>query len=43
MDIETLEIKNKNNYSINNISYINDFDVKSLKVTKKESFTINKY
>ena len=36
MDIETLETKNKNNYSIDNISYINDFDVNSLKVTEKE-------
>ena len=37
MDIQPLEIKNKSNYSIDNISYINDFDVNSLKVTKKES------
>ena len=37
MDIKPLEIKNKTNYDINNISYIDDFDVNSLKVTKKES------
>ena len=36
MDIKSLEIKNKTNYVINNISYIDDFDVDSLKVTKKE-------
>ena len=37
MDIKSLEIKNKTNYVINNISYIDDFDVNSLRVTKKES------
>ena len=37
MDIKPLEIKNKTNYNIDNISYIDDFDVNSLKVTKKES------
>ena len=37
MDIKSLEVKNKTNYVINNISYIDDFDVDSLKVTKKES------
>ena len=37
MDIKSLEIKNQTNYDINNISYIDDFDVNSLKVTKKES------
>ena len=35
MDIKPLEIKNKTNYSFNNIFYIDDFDVNSLKVTKK--------
>ena len=35
MDIKSLEIKNKTNYIINNISNIDDFDVDSLKVTKK--------
>ena len=37
MDIKPLEIKNKTNYDIDNISYIDDFDVNSLKATKKES------
>ena len=37
MDIKPLEIKSKTNYDIDNISYIDDFDVNSLKVTKKES------
>ena len=40
MDIKSLEIKNKTNYVINNnnnISYIDDFNVDSLKITKKES------
>ena len=37
MDIKSLEIKNKTSYVINNISNIDDFDVDSLKVTKKES------
>ena len=37
MNIKSLELKNKTNYDINNISHIDDFDVKSLRVTKKES------
>ena len=37
MDISSLEIKNKINYDINNISHIDDFNVNSLRVTKKES------
>ena len=37
MDINSLEIKNKNAYVINNISQIDDFNVNLLKVTKKES------
>ena len=37
MDIKSLEIKNKTNYNWNDISYINDFDVNSLKITKRES------
>ena len=37
MDIRSLKIKNKTNYDIDNISYIDDFDVNSLKVTKKKS------
>ena len=35
MDINSLEIKNKTNYDINNISHIDDFNVNSLRVTKK--------
>ena len=37
MDINSLEIKNKTNYVINNIFHIDDFNVNSLRVTKKES------
>ena len=37
MDIKPLEIENKTNYDIDNISYIDDFDVNSLKKTEKES------
>ena len=37
MDVNSLEIKNKTNYDINNISHIDDFNVNSLRVTKKES------
>ena len=37
MSINSLEIKNKTNYDLNNICYIDDFDVNSLKITKKES------
>ena len=37
MDIKSLEIKNKTNYDVDDISYIDDFDVNSLKITKKES------
>ena len=37
MDIKSLQIKNKANYVINDISYIDDFNVNSLRVTKKES------
>ena len=37
MDINSLEIKNKTNYDWDDISYINDFDVNSLKITKRES------
>ena len=36
MDIKSLEIKNKTNYGIN-MFYIDDFDVNSLIVIKKES------
>ena len=37
MVINSLEIKRKTNYDLDNISYIGDFDVNSLKITKKES------
>ena len=37
MDIKSLQIKNKTNYNINNKSCIDDFNVNSLRVTKKES------
>ena len=33
----SLEIKDKTNYDLDNICYIDDFDVNSLKITKKES------
>ena len=37
MAINSLEIKDKTNYGLDNICYIDDFDVNSLKTTKKES------
>ena len=37
MGINSLEIKDKTNYDFENICYIDDFDVNSLKITKKES------
>ena len=37
MDIKSLEIKNKTNYDLDNICYIDDFNVNSLKIDKKES------
>ena len=37
MVINSLEIKDKTNYDLDNIGYIEDFDVNSLKITKKES------
>ena len=37
MDIKSLEIKNKTNYNINNISHIDVFNVNSLGAIKKES------
>ena len=37
MDIKTLKIKNKTNHDLDNIGYIDDFDVNSLKITKRES------
>ena len=37
MGIYSLEIKGKTKYDLDNTSYIDDFDVNSLKITKKES------
>ena len=37
MVINSLEIKDKTNYDLDDVSYINDFDVNLLKVTTKES------
>ena len=37
MGIYSLEIKDKTKYDLDNIGYIDDFDVNSLSVTKKES------
>ena len=37
MDINSLEIKNKTNYNMDNICCIDDFDSNSFKITKKES------
>ena len=37
MVINSLEIKDKTNYDLDDVSYINDFDVNSLKITQKES------
>ena len=37
MDINSLKIKTKTNYNWNDIVYINDFDVNSLEIIKRES------
>ena len=37
MDINSLEIKNKTNYNSDNICYVDDFNVNSLKIAEKES------
>ena len=37
MGINSLEIKDKTNYDFDNICYIDDFDVNSLRITKNES------
>ena len=37
MGINSLELKDKANYDLDNIGYIDDFDVNSLRITKKES------
>ena len=39
MRINSLEIKDKTNYDFDNIGYIDNFDVNSLRITKKESRT----
>ena len=37
MDIKSLEIKTKTNYNWDDIVYINDFDINSLEIIKRES------
>ena len=37
MVINSLKIKDNTNYDLDNICYIDDFDVNSLKITRKES------
>ena len=37
MSIKSLAIKDKTNYDLDNLCYIDDLDVNSLKITKKES------
>ena len=37
MGINSLEIKDKTLFDFDNIGYIDDFDLNSLKITKKES------
>ena len=37
MVINSLEIKDKTNYDLDDVGYIDDFDVNSLNITKKES------
>ena len=37
MDINSLEIKTKINYNWDDLIYINDFDVNSLEIIKRES------
>ena len=36
MGINSLGIKDKTNYDLDNICYIEDFDVNSLRIAKKE-------
>ena len=43
MDINSLEIKSKTNYVLDNICCIDDFDVNSLKITKESSIGANIY
>ena len=37
MDIKSLEIKNKTNYNWDDLIYVNDFDVNSFEIIKRES------
>ena len=37
MVINSLELKDKTNYDLDNIGYIDDFDVNSLKITQKKA------
>ena len=37
MGVNSLEIKDKTNYDFDNLCYIDDFDVNSLRITRKES------
>ena len=37
MGINSLEIKDKTKYDLDSIGYIDDFDLNSLRITKKES------
>ena len=37
MDIKSLEIKTKTNYNWDDIVHINDFDVNSLEIIKREN------
>ena len=37
MVINSLEVKDKTKYDLDDIGYIDDFDVNSLRITKKES------
>ena len=39
LEIKSLEIKNKTNYDLDDIIYINNFDVNSLEIIKRESRT----
>ena len=40
MSINSLEIKDKTNYDLDNLCYIDDFNVNSLKITKKNHVLI---
>ena len=40
MGINSLEIKDKTNYDLDNIGYIDDFDVNSLRITKNQELVL---